>query len=154
MALERWRERRLGLPWREEMEDLERRFEDLFGRPLWPLRRVVEAEKGWMPAIDVFEKDDKFIVKAELPGIKEEDIDISVTDSELNIKGEKKTETEVKEANYYRSERTYGSFFRSIPLPSTVDRDKVEASYDKGVLEITLPKVPAEKPKKIAVSKK
>jgi len=105
-----------------------------------------------MPAVDVFDKKDKFIVKAELPGMKEEDIDVSVVGDTLSIKGEKKTETEVKDEAYYRCERTYGSFYRSIPLPSTVDANKIEASFEDGVLEVVLPKSAEVKPKKIAVS--
>ena len=107
-----------------------------------------------MPAVDVFEKEDRFVVKAELPGMKEEDIDVSVIGDTLSIRGEKKTETEVKEKDYYRSERSYGSFYRSIRLPSGVDADKVEASFEDGVLEVTLAKSARAKPKKIAVSAK
>jgi HSP20 family protein len=150
MVLERGRSRWGLTPWRPfgEIEDWERRLEDFFVRPM--LRLPVE-EKGWMPAVDIFEKDDKFIVKAELPGMKEEDIDVSVVGDTLMIKGEKKTETEVKEENYYRCERAYGSFYRSVPLPSTVDADKIEANFEDGVLEVTLPKSAEVKPKKIAV---
>ena len=107
-----------------------------------------------MPAVDVFEKEDKFVVKAELPGIKEEDIHVSVVGDTLSIRGEKKTETEVKEEDYYRSERSYGSFCRSIPLPSNVDANKIEASFEDGVLEVALPKSTKVKPKRIAVSAK
>jgi HSP20 family protein len=153
MVLERWRPRWGIAPWRprREIEDWERYLEDFFGRPMW---RLPVEERGWMPAVDVFEKDDKFIVKAELPGMKEEDIDVSVVGDALMIKGEKKTESEVKEADYYRCERSYGSFYRSIPLPSTVDANKIEADFEDGVLEITLPKSPEVKPKKVAVSAK
>ncbi len=153
MVLERWRPGWEITPWRpfREIEDWERRFEDFFGRPM--LRLPVE-EKGWMPAVDIFEKDDKFVVKAELPGMKEEDIDVSVVGDTLSIKGEKKTETEVKEEDYYRCERAYGSFYRSIPLPSTVDASKIEANFEDGVLEVTLPKSAEVKTKKIAVSAK
>ena len=150
MVLERWRPRwgitRRG-PFRE-LEEWERRFDDFFGRPMW---RWPFEEKGWMPAVDVFEKDDRFVVKAELPGMKEEDIDVSVVGDTLTIKGEKNTESEVKEEDYYRSERAYGSFYRSVPLPSTVDASKIEASYEDGVLQVTLPKMPEVKPKKIEV---
>jgi HSP20 family protein len=151
MAMERWRPGRGITPWRpfRELEEWERRFDDLLGRPLW---RLPVEERGWMPAVDVFEKDDKFIVKAELPGMKEEDIDVSVVGDRLSIKGEKKTETEVKEQDYYRSERSYGSFYRSIPLPSSVEADKIEASFENGVLEVALPKSAKVKPKKIALS--
>lgn len=153
MAVEIWRPRSGITPWRPfgELEEWERRFDDLLGRPLW--RLPVEG-RGWIPAVDVFEKKDKFVVKAELPGMKEEDIDVSVVGDTLSIKGEKKTETEIEEEDYYRCERNYGSFYRSIPLPSTVDADKIEASFEDGVLEVALPKSAKVKPKKIAVSAK
>jgi HSP20 family protein len=153
MAMERWRPRWGITPWRplRDLEEWERRFEDLVRRPLW--RWPVE-ERGWMPALDVFEKDDRFVVRAELPGMKEDDIDISVIGDTLSIKGEKKTETEVKDEDYYRCERSYGSFYRSIPLPSDVDANKIEANLDDGVLEVTLPKSAKVKPKKVAVSAK
>jgi HSP20 family protein len=153
MAIERWRPRWGISPWRpfRELEEWERRFDDLFGRPLW---RLPVEERGWMPAVDVFEKEDRFVVKAELPGMKEEDIDVSVVGDTLSIRGEKKTETEIKEEDYYRCERSYGSFYRSIPLPSNVDANKIEASFDDGVLEVALPKSAKIKPKKIAVSAK
>jgi HSP20 family protein len=153
MAIERWRPGWGIAPWRpfRELDEWERRFDDLWGRPL---SRLPVEERGWLPAVDVFEKEDKFVVKAELPGIKEEDIDVSVIGDTLSIKGEKRTETEVKEKDYYRSERSYGSFYRSIPLPSNVDADKVEASFENGVLEVTLAKSAKVKPKKIAVSAK
>jgi HSP20 family protein len=153
MAIERWRPRWGITPWRpfRELEDWERRFDDLFGRPFgrWPVE-----EKGWMPAVDVFEKEDKFVVKAELPGMKEDDIDVSVIGDTLSIKGEKKTETEIKDEDYYRCERSYGSFYRSIPIPSNVDANKIEASFEDGILEVALPKSAKVKPKKIAVSAK
>lgn len=111
-------------------------------------------ERGWAPAIEVFDKEDKYVVKAELPGMKEEDIDVSVVGDTLTIKGERKAETEVKEEDYYCCERSYGSFFRSIALPPNVDTKKIEASFEDGVLEVSLPKAPEVKPKKIAVSAK
>jgi len=153
MAIERWRPRWGITPWRpfRELEEWDRRFDDLFGRPLW---RLPVEERGWMPAVDIFEKEDKFVVKAELPGMKEEDIHISVVGDTLSIRGEKKTEAEIKEEDYYRCERSYGSFYRSIPLPSTVDADKIEASFEDGVLEVVLPKSAKMKPKKVAVSAK
>jgi HSP20 family protein len=153
MAIERWRPKWGITPWRpfRELEEWERRFDDLLGRPSW---LVPVEERGWMPAVDVFEKEDKFVVKAELPGMKEEDIDVSVIGDTLSIKGEKKTETEIKDENYYRCERSYGSFYRSIPIPSNVDANKIEASFEDGILEVALPKSAKVKPKKIAVSAK
>jgi HSP20 family protein len=158
MVMERLRPRRGMIPWRplRELEEMERHLEDVFGRPFlsaaW--RRIPMEEMGWAPAIEVFEKEDKFVVKAELPGMKEEDIDVSVVGDTLTLKGEKKAETEVKEEDYYCCERSYGSFSRSIALPSNVDTKKIEASFEDGVLEISLPKAPEVKPKKISVSAK
>jgi HSP20 family protein len=156
MVMERWRPGR-GLirlsPFRE-MEEMERRINDVFGRPLLPAiwRRTPVEEMGWAPAIEMFEKDDKFMVKAEIPGMKEEDIDVSVIGDILTIKGERKAESEVKEEDYYCCERSYGSFSRSITLPSSVDAKSIEASYENGVLEVSLPKAAEVKPKKITVS--
>lgn len=156
--IERWRPRRGLTPWQpfREFEEIEQRFADIFGRSVLPAvwRRIPTVEMGWAPAIEVFEKEDKFVVKAELPGIKEEDIDISVIGDTLTIKGERKAESEVKEEDYYCCERSYGSFSRSIAVPSNVDAKKIEASYESGVLEVSLPKTQEVKPKKIAVSAK
>ena len=158
MVMERWRPGRGLIPWRpfRELEELERRLEETFGRPfpaaMW--RRLPLEERGWAPAIEVFEKEDKFVVKAELPGMEEKDIDVSVVGDTLTIKGEKKAESEVKEEDYYFCERSYGSFFRSIAVPSNVDTKKIEANYENGVLEVSLPKTPEVKPKKISVSVK
>ena len=157
MVMERWRPR-WGLSQRRlfpELEEMERRFEDIFGRSLLPTwRRLPLVERGWVPSIDVFEKEDKYVVKAELPGMKEEDIDISVVGDTLTIKGERKTESEVKEEDYHCCERSYGSFFRSIDLPSNVDGENIEASYEDGILEVSLPKAAEVKPKKISISAK
>ncbi len=145
MALQRRRQNLVPLRPFREMEDWDRDFEDMFGKPLWPAER-------WMPAIDVFEKEDRFMVKADLPGMKMEDIDVSVVGNSLVIKGEKKSESEVKEEDYYRAERSYGSFFRSMPFPSDVDVKKIDATYENGVLEVTLPKMAEAKPKKVRVA--
>jgi HSP20 family protein len=92
------------------------------------------------PAMDIAEKDKAYQVTAELPGLDEKDIDVTVSDNVLTIKGEKKEEKEEKEKNYYLSERRYGAFQRSFDLPSGVDTAKIEAQFAKGVLTITLPK--------------
>ena len=107
---------------------------------------------GWEPSVDVYEKDDTYVVKAELPGVKKDDIDVSVSGDTLTIKGERKDETETKEENCYLAERSYGSFMRSMALPSTVDADNIEANYDDGVLEVKLPKSSKEESKKVKVS--
>ena len=158
MTMERWRPTRGLTPWSpfRELEEMERHFGEVFGRSMLPsiLRRLPLEQVAWAPAIDVFEKGDKFVVKAEVPGMKEDDIHVSVEGDMLTIRGEKKTESEIKEEDYYRSEHSYGSFFRSVALPSTIDASKIEAEYENGVLEVTLPKKPEVKPKKVAVKKK
>ncbi len=157
MVLDRWQPTR-RLPWRlfRELEETGRQFDSLFDTPLWPAvwRRLPAQEREWSPAIEVFEKEDKYVVKAELPGLKEEDVDVSVNDDTLCLKGEKKTEHEVNEEEYHWSERTFGSFLRTIKLPSNVDTKKIEAEYENGMLEITLPKMAEVKPKKITVKPK
>lgn len=144
--------------WRpfRELEEIERRFSDMLGQPPLPAewRRIPTMEMGWAPAIEMFEKEDKFVMKAELPGVKEEDIDISVVGDILTIKGERKAESEVKEDDYYCCERSYGSFSRSIAMPSDADAQKIEANYEDGILEVSLPKTQKVKPKKISVSAK
>lgn len=158
MTLQKRKPERGLTPWQpyREMEELGRRFEDFFGRPFLPAawRHFPSEEMVWTPAIDVIEKEDKFVVKVELPGIKEEDVEVSVAGDMLTISGEKEAESEVKEKGYYYSESSYGSFSRSVTMPSTVDAGKIEANYDKGVLEITLPKTPEVKSKKIKVAGK
>lgn len=153
MTMERWRSRRGLIPWRPfgGMLEPQRIFEDL-----WPTRQSLRwfpfEEMEWVPAIDMYEKDNNYLIKAELPGMKEEDVDVSVVGDRLVIKGEKKAETEVNEEDYYRNERSYGSFFRSMDIPPDADSDKIEASFENGVLVVTIPKTKEAKPKKIAVS--
>jgi HSP20 family protein len=153
MAIERWR------PWDEfrEMErwmdQMVRRPSRVWGRPLVWWRVPTEAV-GWVPAVEMYEKVDKFIVRTELPGMKKEEIDVSVVGNTLTISGEKKAEAEVKDEDYYCCEMCYGKFSRSVDLPTAVDAAKVDASYENGILEITLPKVEAAKPKKVAITTK
>ncbi|HZS00411.1 MAG TPA: Hsp20/alpha crystallin family protein [Chloroflexota bacterium] len=141
--------------WQEEMR---RYWADIW--PLAPLafRRAVagtaQAPTPWAPRADVYEKDGAIVVKAELPGVKKEDISITLEAGDLVIRGERKAEHEVKEDAYYRMERTYGSFLRRLPLPEGVDPDKVQATYADGVLEVRVPR-PAEskpEPKQIKVA--
>lgn len=110
------------------------------------------AETGiWLPPLDLSETNDKIMVKVEIPGIDPKEIDISIQENTLFMKGEKKEEKEEKGKNYYRVERQYGSFSRSIVLPAIVDTDKVTAECKNGVLEITLQKKEEVKPKQISV---
>lgn len=140
--------------------DIEKIFEDwledFWSRPvprLWrpDLWRLPPTSLG-APALDVYEEKDDLIVKAEIPGLTKDEIDISLEENTLTIKGEKKKEEEVKEDDYYRCERTFGAFSRSIELPMNVKPDKVNAAFKNGVLEIRLPK--AEQAKKNVVKVK
>ena len=131
------------------MEDMWRRpFPSLFGRDRWLPVRPLSIR---MPSIDVYEEKDTVMVKAELPGMKKEDIQVNLTGDMLTIKGEKKQEEEVKEDNYYRRERSYGSFLRSVELPCDVKGGEIKASFKDGILEIRLPKTEEAKRKEIAV---
>lgn len=131
-------------PFRKEMDKLWDRFLDEipFGRTF--------AEK-WSPLVDISETKDNFVVKAELPGLEAKDVNVSISGGMLTVKGEKKTEEEEKDEHYHRIERYSGSFQRVFQLPSGVKADKVKATFDKGILKVTLPKVEEAKKKKIEV---
>jgi HSP20 family protein len=105
----------------------------------------------WAPTVDIFETEDNYIVKAELPGLEAKDVDVTLTDDFLTIKGEKKNEEEEKYEDRLFKERFYGAFQRSFQLPSGVEADMVEANFDKGVLKIVLPKKEETKKKQIEV---
>jgi HSP20 family protein len=117
--------------------------------------RVFDDEEGpsstWMPAVDIYETDANIVLKAELPGIKPEDVEVRVEDGTLYLKGQRKFEKEVKEENYHRVERSYGSFVRSFPLPNSVKSDDAKAEYKDGVLTLTMPKREEAKPKTIKI---
>ncbi|GIU99316.1 MAG: molecular chaperone [Actinomycetota bacterium] len=129
-------------------DELNRLFDRTF-RGFEPLRP--SAAGTWMPAMDVYETEDKLVAKVELPGIDPEDVEVAVEDGTLTISGKREFSSEVKEENYHRIERRYGAFSRAITLPPTVDTEKVEARFDKGVLTVEVPKTEKAKPKKIKV---
>jgi len=145
-------------PFASFQREMNKLFDDFFGgfelSPWAPVERRLTA--AFTPHVDVSETDKEIKVSAELPGMDEKDIDVSLTRDTLTIKGEKKEEKEDKGKDYYRMERSYGSFTRSVPLPVEVDTDKVQASFKKGVLEITLPKTARaiQETKKIPVKPK
>ena len=105
----------------------------------------------WSPRVEMFDKGDNIVINAELPGIDPKDVDIKVTSDAVTIRGETKREEEVKDEDYYRCERFYGTFTRTIPLPVNIDTGKVKASYKKGILKLTLPKVEEEKEKSVKI---
>ncbi len=152
MALMKWRKREVWDPFRY-LSDLQEDMNRLFDLSLARLPRQLEdiANVEWVPAVDVIDEKDKLRIKADLPGIKKEDVEINIEDGVLSIKGERQNEKEEKNKNYYRRECFYGVFERSISLPAEVDIGKAEANYKDGVLEIILPKKEESKPKQIKV---
>jgi len=148
MTVVRWRPMRDLFHFRDEMDRL---FDEYMER--FPARREI-GERMWSPDVDVHETGNDVVVEAEIPGLDQKDITVSIKDNVLTLKGEKKQEKAIKEANYHRVERSYGSFARSFTLPTGVVADKASATYDNGVLRITLPKSEEVKPKEIAVEVK
>jgi HSP20 family protein len=147
MAIVRWSPFRELVSLQDEMNKV---FDEFFTR-----RTGERADLGlWAPALDISETDNEIVVKADLPGVKKEDVSISITNNILVIKGEKKREVEENKENFHRVERVYGSFHRSIELPTAVQTDKVNASYQNGVLTIVLPKSEEAKPKEIEIKVK
>ena len=141
------------VPWRRYRAPLSRPRKDLFHWFLedFDLPGFGPGEREWVPPFDVSETENEIIVKAEIPGMKVEDIDISLTDGLLTIKGERKMEKEDKQENYHRIERQFGSFSRSLHLGLKVEAEGIDAGYKDGVLTVTLPKAEEDKPKKIEV---
>jgi len=144
-----------GHPLTSLQSEMSRLFDSFFeGFDVGPFGKTGLLASANMPKVDVSETNDAVHVTAELPGMKEEDIEVTLSDGSLVIQGEKRAEKENKGQNYYRVERSYGKFHRSIPLPAEVDDKKVDASFQNGVLNIVLPKLgpsPSASAKKIAV---
>lgn len=141
--------------WGEMDRWFDRLFEDFSRRSLPSLWR---PERWWpteafmrIPAVDVFEEKDDVVVKAELPGLSKDEVQVQITGSTLTLKGEKKKKEEVKEEDYYYCERSHGSFSRSLQLPHEVKADQVKASFKEGVLEVRLPKTEEAKRKAVSV---
>jgi HSP20 family protein len=114
-----------------------------------------EAGSGlstWTPRVDIHETDDALVIKAELPGISKDDVSIDVHQNTLTLRGQRKHEAEVKQDNYHRMERAYGTFQRSFVLPTMIDQEKVQATFKDGVLELHLPKLESAKPRRIAIN--
>ena len=136
-----------------EMAAMQNRVNRMFNGPYWPASRM-DDDTGmgmWNPAVDLYEKDDHFVIKAELPGVDKKDIAIDLKDRVLTLSGERSSENEVKEENYYRRERSYGKFQRSFTLPADVDSDKIKAEFKDGLLQIEVPKPEKQKPKQVTI---
>jgi len=107
----------------------------------------------WAPAVDIYETENELVLAAEVPGVEEKDVEISVEDNTLSIRGERKFQKETKEENYHRIERSYGSFYRSFTLPNYIDQEKIHAEHESGVLKVHMPKKPEVKPRKVKILK-
>jgi HSP20 family protein len=138
-----------GQGYRTLRSEMDRVFDDFFG--LMPARREGSATL-WSPSVDISETADNFIVRAELPGMKKEDIELEVENNVLSIRGERKFEKTDEGENYHFMERSYGSFYRSFTLPKNVDSETIGAEYKDGMLVVTIPKKEEVKPKKVEIT--
>jgi HSP20 family protein len=138
-------------PFVDDFQTLQERFNRIFQDSALAHFGREEAMGSWTPLCDIYEEGDNIVVKAELPGLDRNDIDVQVENNILTLRGERKRENEVKSENLFRTERYYGSFTRSFTLPVTVDTEKIRAEYKDGVLLLTMPKVEEAKPRKIKV---
>jgi len=136
----------------ERLSNLREEMDRLFETPLAGFVRSSNLLSGWNPALDVYEDKDNFVVKAELPGMKKEEINVSLQEGTLSISGERKSESKHEESEVCRAERYFGRFQRTVSLPAAVAADKVNAKYKDGILTVTLPKTEESKPKQIDVA--
>jgi HSP20 family protein len=154
MALELWRPKGSLMrgPFRE-LARMEREMEDLFGRFFREGPGAVRGAEGlgWAPDVDMIDKPDAIVVRADLPGLEQKDVDVTVHDNTLTVRGERKEERVEKEEGYYLSERRVGAFARSFSLPPGVEAEKIRATFKNGVLEVHLPKSKEAMGKKIEV---
>ena len=131
------------------LTDLRDEIDRLFEAPLAELTRTSQILSGWTPALDLYEDKDNVYVRVELPGLKKEDIDLSLHNGSLSVSGERKSEDTYKDAEVYRAERFYGKFQRTVTFPTPVAADKAKAEYRDGILTVTVPKAEEAKPKHI-----
>ncbi|HPD56760.1 MAG TPA: Hsp20/alpha crystallin family protein [Smithellaceae bacterium] len=140
-AVRAGRDQEVDHPFYSLQREMNRMFDNFFrGFDAAPLAPYESAWGGFNPSVDVRENDKEFTIKAELPGVDEKDVEVTVTNDSVTIRGEKKEEKEDKDKNYYYLERTYGSFHRVIPLAAEVESSKAEARFKNGVMEIKIPK--------------
>ena len=144
MALVRWEPMR-------ELNALQSEMNRLFNTFFDEGSEAGAARRRWAPAVDLIEREDSLVLKADLPGLSEDDVQIEVRDNVLTIAGERKAEHEDKQNGYYRIERSFGRFSRSLQLPEGVDADRIGASFENGVLEVTIPKPEARQPRRIQI---
>jgi HSP20 family protein len=147
MALVRWEPMRELSSLQSEMNRL---FTSFFDEPA--AQGGNGGARRWVPAMDLVEEDDHFVLRADLPGLSEDDVKIEVVDNVLTVSGERKSEHEVKRGGFYRLERAAGSFTRTLTLPEGIDAGAVTASFDKGVLEVRVPKPEERKPHRVEIA--
>jgi|SRR5579859_127320 len=148
MALIRWEPAREMASLQNEMNRL---FSTFFDAPASATGNVNPLRR-WIPAMDLVETEDDFVLRADLPGLSENDVKIELEDNVLTVSGERKAEHEQHKEGYYRVERAFGSFARSLTLPDGVNPDQVRANFDRGVLEVRIPKPEQRKPRKVTIS--
>jgi HSP20 family protein len=145
MAVIRWEPAR-------EINSLQQEMNRLFGTFFdGPAGGGAGSARRWMPAMDLVETEDQFVLRADLPGLTEADVEVSLEDNVLTVSGERKAEHEEKREGFYRLERATGAFNRSLTLPKGVDGDAITARFDNGVLEVRIPKPAADKPRKVQI---
>jgi HSP20 family protein len=147
-GIRRWEPFRDMVTLREDIDSL---FNDFFQRT--PVEKFPK-EGLWFPALDIEETKETIVINAEIPGLKKEDIQLSISEGQLVLQGERRFEKEEKEKTYHRIERQYGSFKRTISLPTEVEADKTQATYKNGILNIVIPKSKKAKPKEIGIDVK
>ena len=149
MALVRWEPVRELTSLQSEMNRL---FNTFFDTPTTTGGNGGGAARRWVPSMDLVETEEHFILRADLPGLTEADVSIELEDNVLTVAGERKVEHEEKKEGFYRMERSFGQFRRSLTLPEGVDAEKIAATFDKGVLEVRIPKPEERKPRRVAIS--
>ena len=139
-------------PWRE-MPTIQNRINRMFDDPFFRFGRWTDDDSMgmWNPIVDLYEEDDHFVIKAELPGVDKNNIKVDLKDRVLTLSGERNYDNEVKEENYYRKERSYGKFQRAFRLPADVDSDKIRAEFKDGVLQVEVPKPEKIKAKQVTI---
>jgi HSP20 family protein len=137
----------------DPFQRMNRLFEETFGPVAFSTEEALSVT-GWTPSCDVYETDNEIVVKADLPGVKKEDVKVGIEDGVLSISGERKFEEKIKKENYLRVERSYGAFTRGFTLPTRVDSSRISAEFKDGLLQVTLPKREEAKPKGIEVKVK
>jgi HSP20 family protein len=148
MAITRWETYRDVLALQNRMNSI---FQD-FSRGNGSGENELVTAAGFVPPVDIYEDENKLVLKIEIPGMRQEDLDVHMENNTLTVRGERNFQTEGKEENFHRVERHYGTFYRAFTVPNTIDPDNVKADYDAGVLRLELQKRPETKPKQIKVS--